>query len=324
MTIAVPAGPRLLVEAVLAPAQGTRFQPTGFPDIGAATYQLYDGTRMLLVESQQSVANRLEAAACDPVSGKLVPLLEGLSYVQVVDTDGRPLTTSLVEAHRLNSAYIEKSDGMQKLSDELGASKDKPFDRPAFVRWLAKYDVNCLLHGVFLESIAGSLRLARALSGFVEARDVETVAGGGVKNDRVSPGKETGTAAEGFGNVPFHREEYTAREVVAYFNLDLAQLRGYGLGPNAEVLLYALAAWKVRVFLEEGLRLRTACDLECRELRVTRPDGFMMPDRASLEAALPDLIAACTKDGVFAHPPVTMLTFGKVAKPAKKTVGADT
>ncbi len=29
--------PRLLIEAELKPVQGSRFQPTGFPDLGAAT-----------------------------------------------------------------------------------------------------------------------------------------------------------------------------------------------------------------------------------------------------------------------------------------------
>jgi CRISPR-associated protein Csb1 len=54
--------PRLLMEAELRPLQTPRFQPTGFPDLGPARYQLHDGTEMLLVESAQSVANRLEAA----------------------------------------------------------------------------------------------------------------------------------------------------------------------------------------------------------------------------------------------------------------------
>src|ERR1700739_4732818 len=52
--------PRLLLEADLAPVIGNRFQPTGFADLGAAEYKLPDGTKMLLVESAQSVANRLE------------------------------------------------------------------------------------------------------------------------------------------------------------------------------------------------------------------------------------------------------------------------
>ncbi|MCC7152883.1 MAG: hypothetical protein IT501_12820, partial [Rubrivivax sp.] len=43
--------PRLLLQARLQPLQGTRFQPTGFPEIGAAQYDGPDGTPMLLVES---------------------------------------------------------------------------------------------------------------------------------------------------------------------------------------------------------------------------------------------------------------------------------
>ncbi len=52
--------PHLLLTAELQPAQGDRFQPTGFADLGAAEYRRPDGTPMLLVESAQSVANRLE------------------------------------------------------------------------------------------------------------------------------------------------------------------------------------------------------------------------------------------------------------------------
>ena len=59
------AAPRLLIEAELAPLQGTRFQPTGFPNLGAATYKAPNGVDMLLVESAQSVANRLEAVCWD-------------------------------------------------------------------------------------------------------------------------------------------------------------------------------------------------------------------------------------------------------------------
>lgn len=51
---------RLLFSVELKPLQGDRFQPTGFPSLGAATYQTADGPK-LLVESAQSMANRLEA-----------------------------------------------------------------------------------------------------------------------------------------------------------------------------------------------------------------------------------------------------------------------
>jgi len=41
---------RLLIEVELRPVQGARFQPTGFPDLGAAVFDAPDGRR-LLVES---------------------------------------------------------------------------------------------------------------------------------------------------------------------------------------------------------------------------------------------------------------------------------
>ena len=98
--------PRLLLKAALRPIQGTRFQPTGFPDLGAATYDGPDGKKMLLVESAQSMANRLEAVCWDTVADDWLTPLKGLPVVKVKDKAGKPLTNSVLEAHRLNSPYI--------------------------------------------------------------------------------------------------------------------------------------------------------------------------------------------------------------------------
>lgn len=318
----LPDAPRLLLEVDLKPVQGTRFQPTGFPDLGAATYRLADGTEMLLVESAQSVANRLEATCWDEAEGRLIAPLQGLPYVEVV-RDGAVITNSLLEAHRLNSAYIEKSDVADAIKADIGYVAGQPVDRARFLRALCKYDPNSLLHGVFLESIAGVLRLPRALGGFIEARDVGVVSSGGVKNDRVMAEKDEAagaTAKEGFGNVPFHRDEYSASQISAYFNLDLDQIRSYRLGPELEQLLFALALFKVQRFLDRGLRLRTACDLEAHDRKVTRPTGFQLPGTGVLAETLPGLIAAVTKKGLFADPPITRATFGKPkeAKPEGK------
>src|SRR6185312_6915145 len=98
--------PRLLLEADLRPVAGDRFQPTGFADLGAAEYKLPDGPSMLLVESAQSVANRLEKTCLDGDGPLLDPALSGLPYV-VVELEGIGKTTSsLVEAHRIASPYI--------------------------------------------------------------------------------------------------------------------------------------------------------------------------------------------------------------------------
>ena len=127
---------------------------------------------------------------------------------------------------------------------------------------------------------------------------------GGVKRDDYDP---QGDTSKGFGHVPFHRDEYTG-ELRAYFNVDLAQIRGFRLGGEAETLLVALALFKIQRFLRDGLRLRTACDLEpANGLMVRRPAGFSVPGLDEIEAQLPDLIRAASEH--FAQPPVTKVQY---------------
>jgi CRISPR-associated protein Csb1 len=321
MTLSLPAGPRLLVEASLRPVQGERFQPTGFPALGAATYQLHDGTRMLMVESAQSMANRLEASILEPGTVTPLPFLAGLPYV-LVQRNGTPLTSSLIEAHRVNSPYIlEGTDTRLRaaLVEELGVQTEGAIDERGLARVLARYDVGSLIHGVFLakkEIAGGRYRLRRALSAFIEARDVETVSSGGVKNDHVNP---SGVTSAGFGNVPFSREEYTAAAITAYFNLDLAQLRAYRLPDPLTELLILVGIWKIRSLLDHGMRLRTACDLDTVEVRITRPEGYELPSAADMEERITALIPAAAQAGCFASPAVTVVewTDGASAKQAK-------
>lgn len=305
--------PRLLIDVPLQPVQGKRFQPTGFPDLGAATYT-HDETEMLLVESAQSMANRLEAACWDEANEDVVAPLKGIPYVKSTLPDGTT-TSSLLEAHRLNSPYIVKSKEFATIQAEIGFEANKPFNRKKLVGALLRFDPNSLVHGIFLEKIGGVVRLPRILSSFVEASQVQIVANGGVKVDRIQPsstGKSTayGKADEGYGNVPYHRDDFTAHEITAYFNLDLAQLRGYGLPTEAETLLIALSLFKIQKFLRDGLRLRTACDLEpAGEIHVKRPDGFKLPTLDALEQELPKLIKAAAKN--FANPVITEVQYSK-------------
>ena len=285
--------PRLLLQAKLKPVQGSRFQPTGFPDLGAATYDGPGGTKMLLVESAQSMANRLESVCWDVTANDWVAALKGLPAVLVVDKDKKPLTNSVLEAHRINSPYIATAKGFDTIKEAIAFNEKRPFDRDPFLKALLKFDVNSLIHGIFLEKIAGVIRLPRSLTAFIEATEVTTVASGGVKNDRVraSKGDEGQTAKEGFGNVPFHREEFTGN-ITAFFNLDLALIRGFGLGADVEALLIAISLFKIQRFLRDGLRLRTACDLDLDgDLIIQRPAGFNIPSLDELEKVLPGLIA---------------------------------
>ncbi len=301
--------PRLLLEAHLQPLQGTRFQPTGFPNLGPATYDGPNGERMLLVESAQSMANRLEAVCWDRSTDDWVAPIKGLPLMKVFKKlkgkDGKEieeaLTNTVLEAHRINSPYVlegKDKSVLQSLKSQLAEMEEGPVDIKKLAAVLLKLDTNALIHGVFLaksDLAGGRLRLPRVLSSFIEAEEITEAQSGGVKNDHVDPSGDTG---KGFGNVPFPRSEFTSAKIIAFFNVDLAQIRAFGLGHSVTQLLIALALFKIQAFLDSGLRLRTACDLEVKEsgIVVKRPTGFVLPALNELKAVLPGLIATVAKE----------------------------
>ncbi len=314
---------RVLFTVELKPLQGDRFQPTGFPGLGAATYQAPDGPKVL-VESVQSMANRMEAACWDASARQPVGPLAGISHV-TVNRKGQFLTDTMLEAHRLNSPYLLESKKdktfVKALTGDLGGLEAGPIDRGLLGKVLLRYDIGSLLHGVFLakkELAGGRLRVPRAVSAFIEASGVRIAASGGVKNDHVNP---SGVTKDGFGNVPFARDEFTADRIDCHVNLDLGQVRGYGLGPDVERLLILLALHRVRRLLDGDLRLRTSCDLEPvdrQAIVASRPSGFALPALAALEAELPAAIAACRDRMVH-----TVVTFEDELKKGKEERAAE-
>jgi CRISPR-associated protein Csb1 len=310
---------RLLFEVPLRPVQGQRFQPTGFPGLGAATFQTATGLN-LLVESAQSMANRMEVVCWDSSSQDLRAELKGLSHVRVT-RKGAFLTDSVLESHRLNSPYLlagKDQAFLNRLKEDLGGLEAGPIDRAKLTSTLLKYDVGSLIHGVFIargELAGGRLRVARALSAFIEADGVRVAPSGGVKNDHVFP---QGDAKTGFGNVPFARDEFTADRITLYVNLDLSQIRGYGLGDDVERLLVLLALYKVRALLDSSLRLRTACDLEPEGTTIVArtPAAFELPTLAATAADLQSAIGTCA-----GRMSVTEVTFEDELKKAKEKSG---
>lgn len=321
--------PRLLIEAELKPVQGSRFQPTGFPDLGAATYKRPNSdntsTSMLLVESAQSVANRLEAVCWNKADDVIDEKLNGLSHV-IVKYDNGEQTSSIQEAHRLNSYWIfDTTDIKDKIAPQIGKNLSGTVDIRKVAQSIFKFDANSILHGIFFAKgnfFEGRARLQRLLSGFIEAEDVVTVASGGAKLDRFSSkgeANEEGTkgSQEGRGNIIYAKTEFAAKKTTAFFNLDLATMRGYGLGEAAEKLLIALSLFKILRFLNTGLRLRTACDFDLENLKITRPKNLSIEDSdallAEIENALPNLIAGCN----FGEQPLQLE--GKMPAKSKKT-----
>ena len=215
-----------------------------------------------------------------------------------VTRNGEFLTDTILESHRLNSPYLlagKDRTFFDTLREEVGVMETGPIDRRKLAVALLKYDVNSLLHGVFLakkELAGGRLRVARALSAFVEADDVQVAPSGGVKNDHVNP---SGVTKDGFGNVPFARDEYTAESVTLYVNLDLVQIRGYGLGNAIERLLILLSLYKLRALTDGGMRLRTACDLHAEQeaIEATMPRGWLLPALDGLKEDVRTAIWEC-------------------------------
>lgn len=320
---ALATAPRLLLEAHLQPLQGTRFQPTGFPNLGAATYEGPNGERMLLVESAQSMANRLETVCWDKTVDDWVAPLKGLPLVKVLDKSGKTLTNSVLEAHRLNSEYIARTSGFKAISEKIDYKPDRPFElHRQLIPVLLRHDFNSLLHGLFLEEVAGVIRFPRSLSAFIEASEIKTASSGGVKVSAVNPGLKGGE-----GNVIYPREEFVSAKIIAYFNLDLAQIRAFGLGDTVTRLLIALALFKVQALLHYGLRLRTACDLEIKDrgIFIRRPTGFVLPSLTELEEVLPSLIEVVATKQDWPPDRVTYVTWdGSTKSKKEKPKDADT
>jgi CRISPR-associated protein Csb1 len=302
---------RTVLEADLEPLAGSLFQPTGFPDLGAAEFA---GNR-LLVESAQSMANWLEATTWDVATNAQVPELGPVPYVRVVSPDGMFLSSSRLEAHRLASAYVMNGTvgsvaGENWMAEQLGLVKGRPLDYRAVARACFRLDPVSLVHGVFFarKNWPWQPKVSRAVTSFIEACGVQAAVSGGVKRDVVINEAKGGATAEGYGTVPHHRVEYTADKITVYFTVDHAQFRSYGLSEPATALLEALADFEVAALLDRGLRLRTRCDLIVRQVtRGERPDAAEAASR----------VAKFADDCEGELGPVTEVVWSQTARPAK-------
>lgn len=303
---------RILIQCELKPLQGRRFQPTGFPDLGAGEFRLPDDTSSLLVDSPQAVTNHMEQHCLTSDKKQFVDVLNGLSIVHVKDKNGNYLTNSVREAHRVASPYVlgegKKKTEIGSKFDKLDEKKKALASRSEIINTIFRYDINSLLHGVWLSRTGeGRIKIPRAVSAFVEADKVREVVSGGVKRDHVTTSTKSkedngnvddeskgGDASSGIGSIPFARVEYTAETITAYFNIDLEQIQSYGLGEEKTKLLTALALWKIKKFIESPFRPRTACDLAIvRESMQTSPKEFEMPDISTLESIISTSIDNC-------------------------------
>lgn len=314
---------KLLMEIELKPVQGDRFQPTGFPNLGAAIYETPDKKRNILVESPQSMANRFEKVCLKGEGPYISDELNGLSYVLAhlnvksnkTNSGFKSETSSLVEAHRLNSPFIIKNEKFKKeFEEKTGYKKGKIVDWHKNAEAVFYYDVNSLIHGVFFSNFEdGRIKFPRILSSFIEAINVNEAESGGTKFNAFDPSGNIvikGDTKNVYGNVPYQRTEYTAEKIKAYFNIDLELIRSYGIDKSAEDLLINLSFYKITKFLETGLRLRTACDLETVDkLKITNYQNYgKVEDSSQYLKKIKELIEECKNKNLFAGSPKEICT----------------
>ena len=324
---------KLLMEIELKPVQGDRFQPTGFPNLGAAIYETPEGKRNILLESPQSMANRFEKVCLKEEGPYINDELKGLSYIlahlnvnlkdkKIFDAE----TSSLVEAHRLNSPFIMKNEGFKKeFADRTGYKKGKIVDWHKSAEAVFYYDVNSLIHGVFFSNFEdGRIKFPRILSSFIEAKNVNEAESGGVKFNSFDPKGEIVVPVKDekeknvYSNVPYQRTEYSADQIKAYFNIDIELIKSYRLNEDATDLLLYLSLYKITKFLETGLRLRTACDLRIDgELQIN--SGVLLEKNSSyyLEK-VQEMIERCSNDRLFAGSPKEITTDAEFKEDKKK------
>jgi CRISPR-associated protein Csb1 len=237
-----------------------RFQPTGFPNLGAALYkasQNGEPVDHLLVESAQSLANWMEHVCLDPQNPcRYNSDCAGIPFV-VVSENNNDLTSSLTEPHRLASdeilnAHSSATSFDKVLTQLLGVNQQRPVHLPRIAKRLFYIDPACLLHGIFLEKLDGRIRFSRLLSATITAKHPAAVNAGGVMRGYVTiKGKET--------SIPYGIQHFTSPEVTLHFTFHTDSLRDLGLGNEENQFLAAFALYKINKLLISFPRLRTAC-----------------------------------------------------------------
>ena len=275
---------RVLISAELHLANGSFFQPTGFPDLGACIYTDGKGKRRCLVESEQSMANRLEAVCMKAPGVWRKPLAGQLPIIRVEDKKNRLLATNLTEPHRVASSYVldspingtspEENKGtklQERLEKHLGLDGNTwPLDgRERLTQAVFALDPAAILHGFqFMQWEIVGLRAARLLHARLEATLADEdgeVHYGLVKVDGIEP-NSSATKKSNKGQSIATKARYVPKSIQATFELDVLALRERSLVPAsdgkdtadgsngraARRFLLALALWKLHRFLTNG------------------------------------------------------------------------
>lgn len=297
---------RVIISASLKLENGHFLQPTGFPDIGPCMYTDGEGQARCLIESEQSMANRLEAV-CMKSPGVWVDVLDFLPVIEVRDSgSGDLLATNLTEPHRLASSYILEGTVQEKkvvdlFRGRIGLTDDGSSwaldKRGNLEKLVFALDPAALLHGFqFIQWKFVGLRQTRIISSRLEcvlSKEPE-VHYGMVKFDAIEPAGQGEKSNKGQSIAAKSRVVPARKGIEATFDIDLLALKSLDLDGIQKKFLLALALWKIGAFLSNkpafdvrsrqtgpALRLRADCYLSLDGTTVKwseTPNGLTLAD----------------------------------------------
>lgn len=278
-------------------------KPPTFLDVGISqAYLPWENRHDVLLNSPQATANQFEALIWDSANNRLIPELEGLPYIEIVNSlDGKFVASTLTLPHRIGTAYLARHKDA-KLGD--GRFRDVLKERvkaEGIYPAVFSLDPMSIVLGCFLSHIQGSMRIPRVLSGQFIAKNAIALPTGGASIDPISAAgdsvnlvhfekekKEKGkikaekikkASSIGLGNVPYVRESFTAEEYCGKFVVDNRLVEQSTLKDSEKQLIFTLSKYLLAKFLHSPIMLRSECYLELSSIRYDTDDQFPSADR---------------------------------------------
>lgn len=293
-------------------------KPPSFLDVGISqAYLPWENRHDVLLNSPQATANQFEALIWDSANNCLIPELEGLPYIEIIDPrDGKFIASTLTLPHRIGTAYLARHTqaklGGDRFRDVLKAKVQDEGIYPA----VFSLDPMSIVLGCFLSHIQGSMRIPRVLSGQFIAKNAIALPTGGASIDPISAAGDSVnldgfihekkvkgkiqekkiTKASGIrlGNVPYVRESFTAEEYSGKFIIDNRLVAQSTLSDREKELIFTLSQYLLAKFLQAPIMLRSECYLERLSVKYSTGES---PSADALLKQVQKLIKTCKCKG---------------------------
>ena len=294
-------------------------KPPSFLDVGISqAYLPWANRHDVLLNSPQATANQFEAVIWDSANNRLIPELEGLPYIEIVNSlDGKVIASTLTLPHRIGTAYLARHKdaklGEKRFRDALKEKVKNEGIYPA----VFSLDPMSIVLGCFLSHIQGSMRIPRVLSGQFIAKNAIAMPTGGASIDPISAAgdsvalkyfekekknkgkitkeKITKASSIGLGNVPYVRESFTAEAYSGKFVIDNRLVEQSTLKECEKQLIFTLSKYLLARFLNAPIMLRSECYLELDKVEYGM--GVPFPSVDDLLSEVQALIQECGCSG---------------------------